>query len=210
MKTPDQTQITIMVVDDDPVNLETVNAILKKEGYAVHSAGNGRGCLESARQIGPDLILWDVATPHPDGIETYRQLQADPKLKPIPVVFMIPNSNRPALEAAYHSGASDLIRKPLNRIELLSRIDLLLSLRRAMDMTAEAEKLKGDLETAGGVCHALNQPLQYVLGAVQILLMDLSPEDKMYKSLDTIRKKVEQMGTITRKLSEVTRYRSNH
>ncbi len=208
MKTPDHTQITIMVVDDDPINLETVNAILKKEGYAVHSAGNGRGCLDSARQIGPDLILWDVATPHPDGIETYRQLRADPNLKSIPVVFMISNSNRPALEAACHSGASDLIRKPLNRIELLSRIDLLLSLRRAMDAAAEAETLKGVLETAGGVCHSLNQPLQYVLGSVQILLMDMSPDDRLYKSLDTIHEKVMQMGTITRKLAEVTGYRS--
>jgi len=208
MKIQDQTQITIMVVDDDPHNLETVSAILKKEGYTVHSAGDGPGCVEHARQIGPDLILLDVDDPYADAIETYRRLQADPILQPIPVVFMIPNSNSPALEAANHSGASDLIRKPLNRIELLSRIDLLLRLRRAMDITAEAENLKGVLETAGGVCHTLNQPLQYVLGAVQILLMDMSPEDKLFKSLDTIREKVEQMGTITRKLAEVTRYRA--
>ncbi len=210
MNTQDQTQITIMVVDDDPVNLETVTAILKAEGYAVHSVCNGRGCVESARQVRPDLILLDVAEPHPEGIETYRRLQADPNLQLIPVVFMISNSNIPTLETAYNSGAGDLIRKPFNRIELLSRINLLLRLRRAMDITAEAEKLKGVLETAGGVCHTLNQPLQYVLGAVQILLMDMSPEDKMYKSLDTIREKVEQMGTITRKLAEVTRGCAKH
>jgi signal transduction histidine kinase len=77
-----------------------------------------------------------------------------------------------------------------------------------MEKRDEAEKLKAALETAGDVCHSLNQPLQYVLGAVQILLMDMSPEDKMFKSLDMIRKKVEQMGTITRKLAEVTRYRT--
>ncbi len=77
-----------------------------------------------------------------------------------------------------------------------------------MEKSAEVEKLNGVLETAGGVCHSLNQPLQYVLGAVQILLMDMSPEDKMYQSLDKIREKMEQMGTITRKLAEVTRYRT--
>ena len=204
----ERSQITIMVVDDDPTNIETVSAILKKEGYAVHSACNSLGCLEIARRIGPNLILLDLATPHPDGMETYRQLQTDPILQLIPVVLMISNSDCPTLEADYNSGVSDLIRKPLNRIELLSRIDLVLKLRQAMDMTSEVEKLKGVLETAGGVCHTLNQPLQYVLGAVQILLMDMSRENKMFKSLDTIREKVEQMGTITRKLAQVTRYRA--
>jgi signal transduction histidine kinase len=77
-----------------------------------------------------------------------------------------------------------------------------------MEKRDEAEKLKAALETAGDVCHSLNQPLQYVLGAVQILLMDMSPEDKMYKNLDMIREKVEQMGAITRKLAEVTLYRT--
>jgi len=208
MNTQDQDQCTVMVVFDDPHTLEAVTAILIEEGYTVQSASDSRGCLESARRIKPDLILMDVVKPDSDSIETCRRLNADPTLQPIPVILMISNSNSRIFEAAYNSGARDFIRQPLNRIELLSRIDLLLKLHPIMEKRAEAEKLKGVLETAGGVCHSLNQPLQYVLGAVQILLMDMSPEDKMYKSLDTIREKVEQMGTITRKLAEVTRYRT--
>jgi sigma-B regulation protein RsbU (phosphoserine phosphatase) len=208
MESQEPNQTTIMVVVDDPLTLEAVSAILKEEGYIVHCASDGRSCLESARQKRPDLILLDVVRPDSDGVETCRKLSANPTLQTIPVIFMISDSNIPTLEAVYNSGACDFIRKPLNRIELLSRIDLLLKLYPTMEKGAEAEKLKGVLETAGGVCHSLNQPLQYVLGAVQILLMDMSPEDKMYKSLDMIREKVEQMGTITRKLAEVTRYRT--
>jgi CheY-like chemotaxis protein len=208
MNTQHHDQITIMVVVDDCPALEEVADILKKDGYTVRSASDGRQCLESARHIRPDLILMDVGRPDSDGIETCRRLKADPTLQPIPVILMISDSNGRTLEAAYNSGARDFIRQPVNRLELLARIDVLVKLNQIMEKRAEAEKLKGDLETAGGVCHSLNQPLQYVLGAVQILLMDMSPEDKMFKSLDMIRKKVEQMGTITRKLAEVTRYRT--
>ncbi len=208
MNTQDRDQITIMVVADDPPTLEAAIAVLEEEDYTVRCASNGRGCLESTRQIRPDLILMDAVSPESDGIETCRRLNAEPTLQPIPVIFMISNANIRTIEAAYISGARDFILQPLNRIELLSRIELLLKLHRTMEKRAEAEKLKAVLETAGGVCHSLNQPLQYVLGAVQILLMDMAPEDKMYKSLDMVREKVEQMGTITRKLAEVTRYRT--
>lgn len=207
MKTEDQTPITVMVIHDDNASLEAVVPILKNEGYAVHCAPDGQDCVESARQAGPDLILMDVATAHTDGLETCRRLKADPVLQPIPVIFMISNSDSRSVEDLYRSGASDLIRKPSNPVELLARVDLLLTLRQTMGKIGEAQKLREVLEKAGGVCHSLNQPLQFVLGAVQILLMDMSPDDNCYKSLDRIREKVEQMGTITRKLTEVTLYR---
>ena len=206
MKMQDRSRNIIMVAGEDPISLETVTGMLQDEGYTVRSAGDDCNCLEFARKVDPDLILIDTDRQVSDAIDNCRRFKSDPELEAVPILFLVSNSQCSALEDLYRAGAGDFIRKPLNRIELLSRIDLLLELRRTMIKSAEAEMLKGNLARAGNVCHTLNQPLQYILGAVQILLMDMSPEDMKYKSLDTIREKIEQMGGITRKLAEVTRY----
>ena len=204
-----QDPATILVVEDDPATFETINTLLGRTDYEVLSTSKSGQCLEEIRRIEPDVILVDVAMADPGDLEPCRQLKDDPRLNRIPVVLITAASQDLILESALDSWASDFIRKPLNRVELISRIRLALNLRQAVEQQAETEKLKSVLEKAGGVCHSLNQPLQYVLGAVQILLIDMPPDDSKYKCVDTIREKVEQMGTITRKLAEVTRYRAN-
>jgi sigma-B regulation protein RsbU (phosphoserine phosphatase) len=204
-----QDPATILVVKDDPVTLETINTLLDPTGYKVLSTSKGGQCLEEISQVQPDVILVDVAMAGSDDLEPCRRLKDDPRLNHIPVVLITAGCEDVMLESALDSWAIDFIRKPLNRIELLSRIRSALHLRQSAVQQTEAEMLKSVIEKAGEVCHSLNQPLQYVLGAVQILLIDMPPEDKKYKSVDTIREKIEQMGTITRKLAEVTRYRAN-
>jgi 5'-nucleotidase len=72
----------------------------------------------------------------------------------------------------------------------------------------DEERLKVALETAGGVCHKLNQPLQFVLGSLQIMMMDTPPDAPKHKELATILKHVEKMGEITRNLADITTYRT--
>ena len=205
MPSQGQDHTTILVVEEDPTALETIQTILKEGGYGVCSAADGQDCLACVRRNLPDLILMDISAFCAECVEACRQLKADPALGHIPVVIITAGTDEGALEAALASGASDFIRKPLNRVEVLARINLVLNSDPGMTKRAEAERLMHALETAGGVCHSLNQPLQYVLGAVQILLMDTPADDKMFNILDKIRQKIEQMGTITRKLAEVTR-----
>lgn len=202
-----QNQATILVVTDKPSTLAAVRAILQDHGYIVRSAASGRESLDCARQGRPDLIVIDGTEPGSDGLENWRRMYADAALQPVPMIVMVSKPSRRTLEAACGPTASDFILQPVNPLELLARIDLLL--KPVAEKKIEVQKLKSVLETAGGVCHSLNQPLQYVLGAVQILMLDMSPEDKMFRSLDTIREKVEQMGIITRKLAEVTRCRGD-
>jgi signal transduction histidine kinase len=78
--------------------------------------------------------------------------------------------------------------------------------RPSKDGQNEVQKLQSVLETAAEVCHTLNQPLQYVMGTVQFLLMDMPTEDKLFSRLDMIRQKAELMGDITRKLTTLTRH----
>lgn len=204
----DKQSITVLVVEDDPVTRKMVSNILGEAGYGIRLAANGLECLESLDQVQPDVILMDIKMPKLDGIETCRKIQAHCSHSTIPVVFVTACTDDQNLEAAFDAGGQDYIRKPINRVELLSRLRLMCQLQQTHLKRLETEKLKGVLETAGGVCHKLNQPLQYILGAIQILLMDMDIEDKMYPTLDTVRDKIEQMGRITRKLAEITRYRT--
>lgn len=203
-----QEPMTILVVEDDAITRKMVTAILEKEGYTVQTAVNGKQCLECMAQHPPDVILMDIRMPEMDGIEACRKIQQGQDFASVPVVFVTGCTDDKTLEAAFAAGGRDYIRKPVNRIELLARLRLMQDLQQIEKKRLEAEKLKGVLETAGGACHQLNQPLQYLLGAVQILMMDLAREDKMYPQLNAIREKIEQLGGITRKLAEITRYRT--
>jgi CheY-like chemotaxis protein len=199
---------TILVVDDDPVAVESMVALLEKSGYAVISAMDGPSGLEMARRHRPELILLDVLMPGMSGVETCRALLGEPALTDIPVIFITASTSDGALEEAFAAGGRDFVSKPIRRVELLTRVGHILEMQKAALKLSEEQKLKEVLETAGAVCHSLNQPLQYVLGAIQILLMDMVPDDPVFRQLDTVREKVEYMGKITRKLAEITRYRT--
>lgn len=197
-----------MIVEDDPICSEFARAMLVDAGYGICAARDGRQCLEQVSECLPDLILMDVSMPGMDGIQACRQLKAGATCKHIPVIFVTGNTDDQTLEAAFDAGGSDYVLKPVRRVELLARVRTALAQRRMSLKLAEEEKLKGVLETAGGVCHELNQPLQFVLGAVQLLMLDVSPDSSLYANLDTIRARIEQMGEITRKLAEITRLRT--
>jgi sigma-B regulation protein RsbU (phosphoserine phosphatase) len=198
----------ILVVEDDPITRRIVTKLLKEAGYGVHDVADGQACLDHVGEVDPQLILLDISMPVLNGIETCRQLKADTCTSNIPVIFVTGNVDDETLEKAFRVGGCDYVRKPVNRVELLARVWSAFNQIYAMRKLAEEERLKGVLETAGGVCHELNQPLQYILGAIQILMMDIAPEDAVYKSLESVLDHVEQMGDITRRLAKITQYRS--
>ncbi|RJP76200.1 MAG: PAS domain S-box protein [Desulfobacteraceae bacterium] len=72
----------------------------------------------------------------------------------------------------------------------------------------QKERLQGALEMSGSVCHELNQPLQYVSGATEILLMDLPEDDPLYETMGKIKSQVDRMGAITKKLMGITSYKT--
>lgn len=199
-------QQTILVVDDDPIGIKLITAFLEDAGYATLTATDGHKGLDCAAQEVPDLILMDIRMPDLDGISACRQLKRISELDSVPVVFVTATADDTTLEQAFKAGGSDYVRKPVNRVELLARVRSALAQCEAVEKKAEKEKLKAALETAGGVCHKLNQPLQYVLGAIQIMMMDVGDKDANFQQLDKIREKVEQMGQITANMAKITRY----
>lgn len=208
MKVNGESRGTVLAVEDDPVSLKIITTMLQNAGYQTQSAADGRQCLDVVGTACPDVILMDIVMPVMGGMEVCRQMKQDQALAQIPIIFVTASTDDQTLQAAFDAGGSDFVRKPICRVELLARVQSVLDQRRTAQKLAEDQRLKGVLETAGGVCHELNQPLQYILGAVQILMMDLAPEDPMYKSLETILGRVSKMGDITRKLTAITQYRT--
>jgi PleD family two-component response regulator len=204
MNTQDRAPTKIMVVTQDPDTLGSATAILEEAGYEVHSVSQEEGCAAGALRLKPDLILMDASA---DAVEIghCRSLKADAATGRIPVVLMITDFQGRTLAAAHEFGAADCVRTPLNRGELRWRVERLTQLCPAAGVPNEAGRYKEILETAAEVCHKLNQPLQYVMGTVQFLLMDMSTEDKLFDRLDMVRQKAELMGDITRKLTTLTR-----
>lgn len=196
--------LTILVAEDDHISQVFLRHLLEDAGYRVVTVSNGRECLERALALLPDLIVMDVGMPHMDGIETCRELRENAASRQVPVIFVTGNTDDETLGAAFGAGGNDYVRKPINRMELLARVHKAIMQRRMAQQLAQEERLKGVLETAGGVCHELNQPLQYVLGTIQLLMMDAESDDELYSHLDAIRVCVEQMGEITRKLADIT------
>lgn len=199
---------TILVVDDDPVTLKYISTIIQKIGIKSETASNGKACIERCKSIQPAMILLDINMPGMDGIEVCRRLKAEKKTKDIPVIFITSLTDTRTLEDAFESGGTDFIEKPVNSIELTARVKSVMVTIAAFRQMADEEKLKAALETAGGICHEMNQPLQYILGKIQILLMDIDEKDPLCEPLATIAEKTEKMGEMTKQLLSLTRYRT--
>jgi two-component system alkaline phosphatase synthesis response regulator PhoP len=112
----------ILVVDDDPDIVELLEYNLRKEGYTVASAPDGRKALEVAPAFAPDIVLLDVMMPHLDGIDTCRQLRELPKFKDTYIIFLTARAEEFSEVAAFEAGADDFIAKPIKPRALLSRL----------------------------------------------------------------------------------------
>ena len=120
----------VLVVDDAPDNIALASSLLKSE-YKVKVATNGAKALQIVKQAAPDLILLDVMMPVLDGYETCRQLQADPVLADIPVIFLTARQEQEDEAKGLALGAVDYITKPLNPAILLSRVKTHIKLHQA-------------------------------------------------------------------------------
>ena len=197
---------TILITDDNPVNIKLITGILTKNLYQTASAINGRECLEAAKNLSPDLILLDIMMPETSGIEVCKMLRHNKDTQNIPVIFVTADTDNATLKAAFEAGGTDYVCKPINNIELLARIKSALIQRELTKKLLLDEKLQGILETAGAICHELNQPLQYLSGSSELILMNLTDDSPVFKDISKMKQQIEKMGKITKKLMGITSY----
>ncbi len=116
----------ILLVDDEPDILEFIGYNLRKEGYEVVTASNGREALERAVEMLPHLILLDVMMPEMDGMQTCRSLRGYPELDRTIICFLSARGEEQAQLEAFEAGADDYLTKPIKVQILVSRVKALL------------------------------------------------------------------------------------
>ena len=121
---------TILVVDDVEENVELLESLLSAEGYKVISAYGGESALEAVAKEDPDLVLLDIMMPTMDGYEVCRRIKADSATASIPVVMVTVLDELEDIEKGVEAGTDDFLIKPINRIELLTRVKSLLNVKR--------------------------------------------------------------------------------
>jgi len=119
---------TILVVDDEPINIRVLHAYLARAGHQILEAQSGQEALEKAGQQ-PDLILLDVMMPGMDGLETCRQLKQQDATRNIPVIFLSALSDSEFKTKGLEAGGVDYVIKPFDSKELLARVHTHLTLR---------------------------------------------------------------------------------
>jgi sigma-B regulation protein RsbU (phosphoserine phosphatase) len=140
-----ETQIfTVLVVDDNFLNLKLIEKSLEKEGYRVLIANNGPKGREIAAKEKPDLILLDIQMPEEDGFQVIQHLKDNPDTSPIPVLFLTGVSEVDSKLKGFKLGAVDYITKPFHPLEVLARVRIHLKLSIATNLLIldQAQKLK--------------------------------------------------------------------
>jgi DNA-binding response OmpR family regulator len=134
---------TVLIVDDESINLQILSAYLDNYGLEVLVARDGNSGLEKVHYTRPDLILLDVVMPGMDGFEVCRRLKADDTVKGIPVIFMTALTNMEDKVRGFELGAVDFITKPFQEQEILARISTHL---RLWDLNRQLQEAKATLE----------------------------------------------------------------
>lgn len=138
----------VLIVDDNQANCELLEAYLTQIQCETEIAVDGKDALDKVASFAPDLILLDVMMPKLSGFEVCEKIKNDPQSKRIMILMVTALNELGDIERAVNAGTDDFLSKPINRIELLKRVENLLALK---DVHDENERLRlyiQNMETA--------------------------------------------------------------
>lgn len=141
------TTSTVLIVDDNPQNVELLQAFLEALPVKLVTAVDGIDALAKVAEHNPDLILLDVMMPRMSGFQVCQKLKADPKTKDIQILMVTALHELGDIERASECGTDDFVSKPVNKVELQTRVKSLLRVRH----------LKSELERALSYLNEIEQ-----------------------------------------------------
>ena len=164
MRTPTR----ILVVDDDPVNVEVLRVRLSAQGYEVVTAIDGEEGLQRARELEPDLVLLDVMMPKLDGISVLKELKADITLRFMPVILLTAKADTRDIVNGLGAGADDYLTKPFEQSALVARVRSLLRIKGLHDtVQLQAARLKEQTEQLSSWNRLLEERVAQQLAQIQ-------------------------------------------
>jgi DNA-binding NtrC family response regulator len=156
---------TVLIVDDEPLNVDLLEQELRAVGYRTVSASTGEAALALAAQAQPDLVLLDLRMAGIDGYETCRRLKASEATHAIPVIVLTALKETFEKVRAFREGAVDYVTKPFETEELLARVGTHIALRREIEAHRKSkatihllvEELRSDRDALVGESPALER-----------------------------------------------------
>ncbi len=137
----------VLVVDDNVQNLELLQAYLEDVQCRTLAAEDGLTALEIVQSEPVDLVLLDIMMPRMSGFEVCRRIKGDPESADIPIIMVTALNEFGDIERAIESGTDDFISKPVNKLELLTRVRTMLKLKHLTDKLERTLAYLSEIET---------------------------------------------------------------
>lgn len=211
MKT-DLAQSTIMIIDDEPDNLNVLGGMLRQRGWEVRAFPRGEMALAAALLEPPDLILLDIRMPGMDGYDVCRQFKAIDALQRIPVIFLSAFSEPADKVRAFEAGGIDYVTKPFAAVEVLARVNTHLCLsrhelqleelvcQRMKELSEAHERLRiwdgAKNEWLHVLSHEMRTPLNGLFGISELLFSELPPDSSyplLLTEYESSRERIEKL-----------------
>ncbi|MHB1240595.1 MAG: response regulator [Gammaproteobacteria bacterium] len=207
MKSRDNRDLEILIVEDSPTQREQLKHLLTEHGYAVVPTANGKEALDAARSRRPALVISDVVMPELDGYGLSKALKSDAQLKDVPVILVTTLSDPQDVIRGLHCGADNFVRKPYDERYLISRIENLLMNR---ELRKDQTMQLGVELALGGETHFITAERQQILDllistydqAVRINGELKHREAQHTAALDTLHDREEEFRTILGSLND--------
>jgi DNA-binding response OmpR family regulator len=192
----------VLIVDDDAGARAVLRDMVASLGFQVRTARNGSEALQTAQEDPPDAVLLDVLMPGLSGIEVCRQLRSDSRTAVAPILLVTGSADLDDRVAGFEAGADDYITKPFEVRELAARLCAHLELADARTRLAE---LRGALATIRLIIHEFNNPLQCVVGGLQMMKTAAADDAALAEEAGTmIEVGVEELSDISRRIVSIT------
>jgi two-component system sensor histidine kinase/response regulator len=195
---------TILIIDDNPVNIQLAGRILKDENIEILFASNGFDGLHIAKKQVPDLILLDIMMPEMDGFTVCKYLKEEEITKNIPIIFLTAKTGKSDVVDAFRAGAVDFIVKPFNTDELILRVrtHLIIKSQQKIIERKNLELEQANLEKnelLGIAAHDLKNPINNISMLAKIMLEDDSVNKAEVKEFSN------DILNISKKMNELIR-----
>ena len=198
----------ILVVDDQPINVQLLKRKLEKEGLKISIAYNGLDALLSVEKDRPDLILLDVMMPEMDGLEVCQRLQGNEDTKNIPIIFITAKTSKEGKIEGLGAGAVDYITKPIDLDETFARVQTQLRVvainREMADLQhrlAESRRTAALGAVTQGIAHNLNNLLGIVIGYLDLIKAFHDKPELVRRNVQHVDEAVQRIVVIIKQLS---------
>ena len=158
----------VLIADDNPMNVDILQARLSARGYVVITANDGEAALSAAREHLPDLILLDIMMPKMDGLEVCRQVKSDPLMPFTPIILVTAKSDSRDVIAGLDAGADEYLPKPVDQGALVARVRSMLRIKELHDQVqAQTVVLAEQADELGSWNRTLEERVQTQLDELE-------------------------------------------